>query len=300
MFASATKSSAACTPASRIGSVSNLVNCVYLEIYVVERKCYAALVKFPDIKRTPKLTTSSALLVTAQCPRCYSYIFHYMQIDATQSEKMWSFFLVRNRARMGGVTDFTSQLKFEKDFIMDNQKSNNGNQGSQGNQGNMGREGAGSSMGKDLSNAAGNAIDKAKDTGKDLSKDASNAASNIASSVGNAASSAVDKAKDMAKDANASVQAGASTAHDKIDQAAEAAKPMVERLASTAHAGVDKLSGALSGATDGMDAKARQLTDAARTFADSGREYVRTSPATSVLVALGAGYLLSKILGSRR
>ena len=34
-----------------------------------------------------------------------------------------------------------------------------------------------------------------------------------------------------------------------------------------------------------MDEKTRQLTDAASNFADTGRDYVRSSPATSVLVA---------------
>ncbi|WP_426110333.1 hypothetical protein [Massilia sp. PWRC2] len=166
---------------------------------------------------------------------------------------------------------------------MDQQKSNNGNQG------NAGREGAGSSMGKDLSNAADSAIDKARDTGKDLGRD-----------ISSAAGYAADKAKELARDASGAVQTGATDIHNKIDQAVDAAKPIVERMASSAHAGVDKLSGAIAGATDGLDAKGRQLTQAARAFADSGRGYVRTSPATSVLVALGAGYLLSKLLGSRR
>ena len=75
---------------------------------------------------------------------------------------------------------------------------------------------------------------------------------------------------------------------------------MVDRLASSAHAGVDKMTGALSGATQTMDEKSRQLADAAQRLADTGREYVRTSPATSLLVAVGAGYLLSKIFGGRR
>jgi len=155
---------------------------------------------------------------------------------------------------------------------MDNQKSNNGNMG------NLNREGAGASM------------------GKDLSKDASNAGA----AISNAASNAVDKAKDLARDASNTVQASAGDLHNKIDKAADAAQPIVDRLATSAHAGVDKLSGALAGATQGMDAKSRQLADAARNFADTGRGYVRSSPATSVLVALGAGYLLSKILGGSR
>ncbi|CUI05278.1 hypothetical protein LXA47_10320 [Massilia sp. P8910] len=87
--------------------------------------------------------------------------------------------------------------------------------------------------------------------------------------------------------------------HKTIDKAADAAQPVVDRLASSAHAGVDKVSGALNGVTGRMDEKARQLTDAYKNFAETGRDYVRTSPATSVLVALGIGYTLSKLLGRR-
>lgn len=123
----------------------------------------------------------------------------------------------------------------------------------------VGLEGAGSSMGKDMG------------------------------------SSVIDKAKDMAKD----LPTSAADMHRTIDKAAEAAQPVVDRLASSAHAGVDKVSGALAGASKTMDEKSRQLASAARNFADTGRDYVRTSPATSILVAVGAGYILSKILSRR-
>lgn len=160
---------------------------------------------------------------------------------------------------------------------MENQKSNDGSARD------LGAEGAGSSLGKDTGRNAGS-------TG--------NAGSS--GSTGNTPStgpgSIIDKVKDMAKD----LPASATDMHKTIDKAAEAAQPVVDRLASSAHAGVDKVSGAISGATKSMDEKTRQVTDAARNFADTGREYVRSSPATSVLAALGAGYILAKILGSRR
>lgn len=142
----------------------------------------------------------------------------------------------------------------------------------------IGREGAGSSMGKDVS--------------KDMSKDSSGKRGD--------GGSVIDKAKDMARDLTKDLPTSATDMHKSIDKAAEAAHPAVDRLAISAHAGVDKVSGALAGATKTMDERSRQLTEAARNFADSGREYVRSSPATSVLAALGAGYLLAKILGSRR
>lgn len=92
----------------------------------------------------------------------------------------------------------------------------------------------------------------------------------------------------------------AADAHKTIDKAAEQAQPMADRLASSAHAGVDKVQGALTTASSRMDEKSKQLTDAYKNFAETGREYVRTSPATSILVALAAGYTLSKILGRRQ
>ena len=92
----------------------------------------------------------------------------------------------------------------------------------------------------------------------------------------------------------------ATEAHKTIDKAAEQAQPMADRLASSAHAGVDKVQGALTSASSRMDEKSKQLTDAYKNFAETGREYVRTSPATSILVALAAGYALSKILGRRQ
>ncbi len=146
---------------------------------------------------------------------------------------------------------------------MDNQKPNEGNAR------NLGTEGSGSSMGKDLG----------------INRTPGSTAENLASSAKDMANSAVRSAADM---------------HKSIDKAADAAQPVVDRLANSAHAGVDKVTGMLSGASDKMDDKARQLTAAYRNFTDSGRDYVRASPGTSILVALAAGFTLSKLLGRRR
>ncbi len=74
---------------------------------------------------------------------------------------------------------------------------------------------------------------------------------------------------------------------------------MADRLATSAHAGVDKMSSALTGASARLDEKSKQLGEAYGRFAETGRDYVRTSPATSVLIALAAGFTLSKLLGRR-
>ena len=87
--------------------------------------------------------------------------------------------------------------------------------------------------------------------------------------------------------------------HKTIDKAADAAKPLADRLATTAHNSVDKLSSALSGAGSSLEDKSKQLSEAYGRFAHTGRDYVRTSPATSVLIALAAGFTLSKLLGRR-
>jgi ElaB/YqjD/DUF883 family membrane-anchored ribosome-binding protein len=132
-----------------------------------------------------------------------------------------------------------------------------------GNARNAGSEGSGSSMGKDLS--------------KDIGGNKGSASTNM------------DKTLDK----------GASDLHRSIDKAVDAAQPMADRLATSAHAGVDKVSGALTDASARMEEKTKQLSEAYRHFADTGRDYVRTSPATSILVALAAGYTLSKLLGRR-
>jgi ElaB/YqjD/DUF883 family membrane-anchored ribosome-binding protein len=87
--------------------------------------------------------------------------------------------------------------------------------------------------------------------------------------------------------------------HKSIDKAAQAAQPVVDRLASSAHAGVDKVSNMLSGASQTMGQRQQQLTDASRQLMDSTREYVREKPGTAIAIAVGAGFLLAKLLGGR-
>jgi ElaB/YqjD/DUF883 family membrane-anchored ribosome-binding protein len=95
------------------------------------------------------------------------------------------------------------------------------------------------------------------------------------------------------------VSRGSSEMHKTIDKAAEAAQPMVDRLASTAHAGVDKMSNVLSSASQSLGQRQQQLTDAYGQLMDSGREYVRQRPGTAVMIAVGVGVLLAKLIGGR-
>lgn len=154
---------------------------------------------------------------------------------------------------------------------MDNQKSNDGSAR------NIASEGSGSSMGKDMSKEMSGGMDSV---------------SSKTVGYGNL-DNGIDKNLDK------SIDKSSTDMHASIDKAAQAAQPMADRLASSAHAGVDKVAGALSGVSGSMDEKTRQLSEAYGKFAETGRDYVRTSPATSVLVALGAGFVLSKLLGRR-
>lgn len=66
------------------------------------------------------------------------------------------------------------------------------------------------------------------------------------------------------------------------------------------HSTVDKVADNISSLGDQMGARSDQLSAAYKRFAESGRNYVRKSPGTSLLVALAAGYAVSKLLGSRK
>ncbi|MTW10797.1 hypothetical protein GM658_09290 [Pseudoduganella eburnea] len=71
-------------------------------------------------------------------------------------------------------------------------------------------------------------------------------------------------------------------------------------LRAGVHSTVDKVADNISSIGDQMSAKSDQLNAAYKRFAESGRNYVRTSPGKSLLVALAAGYAVSKLLGARK
>jgi ElaB/YqjD/DUF883 family membrane-anchored ribosome-binding protein len=89
-------------------------------------------------------------------------------------------------------------------------------------------------------------------------------------------------------------------AHTAIDKAAEKVPAATDRLASSAHTGVDKVADTVQDAGTSLIERGQQLSGAYKRFAESGRSYVRTSPAVSVLLAAAAGYGLSKLFSSRK
>ncbi|NRR28974.1 hypothetical protein HSX11_02140 [Oxalobacteraceae bacterium] len=95
-------------------------------------------------------------------------------------------------------------------------------------------------------------------------------------------------------------------AHSAIDRTADKVPPMTDRAASFAHSSVDKVADGVEKAADTVESastsvleRGKKIGVAYKQFAETGRGYVRTSPAISVLLAAAAGYGLSKLLGAR-
>jgi len=91
-----------------------------------------------------------------------------------------------------------------------------------------------------------------------------------------------DTLKDTLKDTRSEV-------HSKLD-----------RAVSSAHSGVDKIADRLDSVGERFSARTSQVTGAYKRLSENGRDYARRHPATTVLVALAAGYAVSKLLGSRK
>jgi ElaB/YqjD/DUF883 family membrane-anchored ribosome-binding protein len=92
---------------------------------------------------------------------------------------------------------------------------------------------------------------------------------------------------------------GTSGMSQQLDRTASELHRTIDKAADGAHHGVDTAQGALTAAGSRVEEKSRELSQAYRHFAETGRDYVRGNPATSVLVALAAGYTLSKLLNRR-
>lgn len=118
--------------------------------------------------------------------------------------------------------------------------------------------------------------------GRDLSKD-----------THGAIDSAADKAQPTADRL-------ASSAHAAVDRIADKVQPTAEKLASAAHTATNKIADTANKVGDTLANKGEKLSATYKQYAEQGRGYVRSSPAISVLVAMAAGYGLSKLLSSRK
>jgi ElaB/YqjD/DUF883 family membrane-anchored ribosome-binding protein len=94
---------------------------------------------------------------------------------------------------------------------------------------------------------------------------------------------------------SAGVDRMAAGAHSGIDAAAEASGPAMARATSTAHKAVDQMDGAATHAAEAAEAAGARGTE----LISAGRAYVHEHPVAALGIAVAAGYLLSRVLGSR-
>jgi len=95
------------------------------------------------------------------------------------------------------------------------------------------------------------------------------------------------------------VDAAGTAARNAIESASDAAPPLVDRVASGAHQAVDRIAGAAGQAVQSLDFKGEQFKVAQERVFEQCRSYVRANPMASLGIAVAAGYLLSRLLGSR-
>jgi ElaB/YqjD/DUF883 family membrane-anchored ribosome-binding protein len=73
----------------------------------------------------------------------------------------------------------------------------------------------------------------------------------------------------------------------------------IDRVKSGAHEAVDKVTNATSQAADAIGQKGEQLKNAEQQFVEDCRGYIHENPVASLGIALGAGFLLSRLLSGR-
>lgn len=73
----------------------------------------------------------------------------------------------------------------------------------------------------------------------------------------------------------------------------------VERVKAGAHEAVDRAAEATYRAAETIDVKTEQMKEAQERLMEQAREYVRENPVTSLGIALGSGFILSRLMGHR-
>ena len=88
-------------------------------------------------------------------------------------------------------------------------------------------------------------------------------------------------------------------AQETITKLSDAARPAVERFTASAHQAVEKMMHVASATADTVAHRSEQLMDAQERLVEDCRVYVRQKPITSVALAVGIGYLLSRLIAKR-
>ncbi|MDO8846704.1 MAG: DUF883 C-terminal domain-containing protein [Methylicorpusculum sp.] len=73
----------------------------------------------------------------------------------------------------------------------------------------------------------------------------------------------------------------------------------VDRLRSGVHSAVDKVANATTQAAEVLSQKGEQLKNVEQQFLENCRGYIDKNPAASLGIAVGAGFLLSRLISSR-
>lgn len=91
----------------------------------------------------------------------------------------------------------------------------------------------------------------------------------------------------------------ASGAHQTIDKVSQAARPAVERATSGAHQAVDRAEVVAKQAADALGAQADHLKQAQAHLTEACGNYMRSYPMASLGVAVGVGYMLSRMFNTK-
>ena len=73
----------------------------------------------------------------------------------------------------------------------------------------------------------------------------------------------------------------------------------VERVKAGAHEAVERAADLTIRAADTISEKSERVKDAQERLQEQIREYVRENPVTSLGIALGSGFILSRLMGNR-
>lgn len=97
-----------------------------------------------------------------------------------------------------------------------------------------------------------------------------------------------------------SVERAGSGMHQAIDQLSSAARPAVSRAAYGAHRLVERLADTTNRVAQRLETTGTRLKDAEQRVVGASSDYVREHPLRSVGIALAAGFLVSRLVISRK
>lgn len=86
---------------------------------------------------------------------------------------------------------------------------------------------------------------------------------------------------------------------DTTDNNTNRVDETIDRVKSGAHEAVDRAADAATQAADVIGQKGEQLKNAEQQFVEDCRGYIHENPVASLGIAVGAGFLLSRLMSGR-